>query len=184
MSIKDWMSFNEELNKFDDYFYSSKSKDYDRDGFLLDFKSLISDYESEDEDGLGWTMIDLLSEVGDLCNKWNVNSDHLKELIDSGEDKYNVLSQLYDETLQSEAENDLESELRNWADKSPDERKFVFLSELLGETIYALSEAPFGAIDKDFYEKYVNGDEEYSEEMILAFKDHIEYILESLNIKK
>lgn len=179
MNIKDWKGFNEDFNPYSDlYDYSSKSKDYDRDGFLSDFESLIIDYESEDEDGLGWTMTDLLSEVGDLCNKWNVNSDHLKELIDSGEDKYNVLSQLYDETLQSEAESDL---------KSSDIIKKTSLdeySELLGETIYALSEAPFGAIDKDFYEKYVNGDEEYSEEMILEFKNHIEFILESLNIKK
>ena len=174
MGIKDWKGFNENFKPFNDlYDYSSKGKEYDRDGFLSDFKSLISDYESEDEDGLGWTMTDLLSEVGDLCNKWNVNSDHLKELIDSGEDKYNALSQLYDETLQSEAESDLKS------DKSLDEYR-----ELLGETIYALSEVPFGAIDKDFYEKYVSGDEEYSEEMILVFKEHIKYILESLNIKK
>lgn len=104
----DWEVFNEEFDHFDDYSYTSKSKVYEREGFLSDFKSLIDDYESEDhEDDSEWSMPDLLLQIGDLCNNWSVNSEHLKELIEAGMDQYDVLSVLYDETLQTEAEKEV-----------------------------------------------------------------------------
>jgi len=166
LSIKDWEKFNEGYN--DLFNYSSKSNlEYNRELFLSEFKSIINDHQNFRIGKL--SMTDILSEVGDLCNKYNVTSEHLKELIDSGEDKFDVLSVLYDETLQSEAEAETKDTITD-----------DVANKLLGETIYLLDELPFSAIDKDFYKEHVNGDKPYTKEMIESFKDFLKYILEDL----
>lgn len=72
--------------------------------FTKEFKALVNydEYEEGDEP----SMTDILSEVGDLCNKHNMTSDDLKQVIDNGDDVDNIIGILYDETLQSEAESE------------------------------------------------------------------------------
>lgn len=72
--------------------------------FTKEFKDLVNydEYEQGDEP----SMADILSEVGDLCNKYDMTSDDLKEVIDNGDDINNIIGILYDETLQSEAEKE------------------------------------------------------------------------------
>lgn len=70
--------------------------------FTQEFKALVNYDEYEQ----GYEMIDILSEVGDLCNKYNMTSDDLKQVIDNGDDVDNIIRILYDETLQSEAESE------------------------------------------------------------------------------
>ena len=72
--------------------------------FTKEFKALVNydEYEEGDEP----SMTDILSEVGDLCNKHNMTSDDLKQVIDNGGDVDNIIGILYDETLQSEAESE------------------------------------------------------------------------------
>lgn len=72
--------------------------------FTKEFKDLVNydEYEQGDEP----SMSDILSEVGDLCNKYDMTSDDLKEVIDNGDDINNIIGILYDETLQSESEKE------------------------------------------------------------------------------
>lgn len=41
-------------------------------------------------------MSDVLSEVGDLCNKYEMSQEELKKLIDNGDDIDGILKDLYD----------------------------------------------------------------------------------------
>jgi hypothetical protein len=66
--------------------------------FLDEFK----EYINFEEYGNEHTMVDKLSEVGDMCNRFNMSSDDLKFLIDDGHDEEEILSTLYDETLEKE----------------------------------------------------------------------------------
>jgi len=87
--------------------------------FTKEFKALVNydEYEQGDEP----SMSDILSEVGDLCNKHDMTSSDLKQVMDNGDDVHGVISILYDETLQSEAEyenssnkvSDLEYKIRD-----------------------------------------------------------------------
>ena len=72
--------------------------------FTKEFKALVNydEYEEGDEP----SMSDILSEVGDLCNKHDMTSNDLKQVMDNGDDVQGVISILYDETLQSEAESE------------------------------------------------------------------------------
>jgi hypothetical protein len=97
----------------------NESNDSKISQFTQEFKRLVNndEYEQGDEP----SMTDILSEVGDLCNKYNMTSDDLKEVIDNGDDENNIITILHDETLQSEAESgdylnkesDLENKIRD-----------------------------------------------------------------------
>lgn len=82
----------------------NESNDSKISQFTQEFKNLVNydEYEQGDEP----SMTDTLSEVGDLCNKHNMTSDDLKQVIDNGDDIDNIIGILYDETLQSEAESE------------------------------------------------------------------------------
>lgn len=65
--------------------------------FKREFKKIVDDTE-EYEEGDEPTMNDILSEVGDLCNKYEMSKSDLKTLIDNNEDVDGVLQIMYDDT--------------------------------------------------------------------------------------
>lgn len=75
--------------------------------FKREFKKIVDDTE-EYEEGDEPTMNDILSEVGDLCNKYEMSKSDLKTLIDNNEDVDGVLQIMYDDT---EEEDNNESTL-------------------------------------------------------------------------
>ena len=75
--------------------------------FKREFKKIVDDTE-EYEEGDEPTMNDILSEVGDLCNKYEMSKSDFKTLIDNNEDVDGVLQIMYDDT---EEEDNNESTL-------------------------------------------------------------------------
>lgn len=75
--------------------------------FKREFKKIVDDTE-EYEEGDEPTMNDILSEVGELCNKYEMSKSDLKTLIDNNEDVDGVLQIMYDDT---EEEDNNESTL-------------------------------------------------------------------------
>jgi hypothetical protein len=64
--------------------------------FLTEFRSIVNYNEDEFDQGDEPSMSDILSEVGDLCNKYEMTQEDLKSVIDSGNDIDGILKDLYD----------------------------------------------------------------------------------------
>lgn len=73
--------------------------------FLTEFRSIVN-YNEDFEQGDEPTMNDILSEVGDLCNKYEMSKIDLKTLIDNNEDVDGVLQIMYDDTEEEEDNNE------------------------------------------------------------------------------
>lgn len=65
--------------------------------FKREFKNIVDDTE-EYEQGDEPSMADILSEVGDLCNKYEMSKSDLKTLIDNNEDVDDILQIMYEDT--------------------------------------------------------------------------------------
>jgi type IV secretory pathway VirB4 component len=65
--------------------------------FKREFKKIVDNTE-EYEEGDEPTMNDILSEVGDLCNKYEMSKSDLKNLIDNNEDINGILQIMYEDT--------------------------------------------------------------------------------------
>ena len=89
--MKHLRKFNENIDKISE--------------FTNKFKNLVDYDEDEYEQGDEPSNVDLLSEIGELCNEFEMTSDDLQQVIDNGDDTIdNLIQILHDETLQSEAE--------------------------------------------------------------------------------
>lgn len=72
-------------------------------GFINKVNALLNNDEYEEGDEP--SKIDLLSEIGDLCNEFDMSADDIKKAIDSGKilnDHDNLVKIVYDETVESE----------------------------------------------------------------------------------
>lgn len=66
--------------------------------FLTEFRSIVNYNEDDFEQGDEPSMSDILSEVGDLCNKYEMSKSDLKTLIDNNEDVDDILQIMYEDT--------------------------------------------------------------------------------------
>jgi len=108
---------NNEMNVHNSIFGKNKFKINQEsriENFKKEFKRTVEYNEDEFEQGDEPSMTDILSEVGDLCNKYEINQKDLKKLIDNGDDIDGILKDLY-EFGHEEGENasDLESKIIN-----------------------------------------------------------------------
>jgi hypothetical protein len=98
--MKHLRRFNEsEENVYNSIFGKNKFKinpESRIDDFKKEFKNIV-EYNGDDfEQGDEPSMSDVLSEVGDLCNKYEMSQEDLKKLIDNGDDIDGILKDLYD----------------------------------------------------------------------------------------
>jgi hypothetical protein len=98
---------NNEMDVHDSIFGKNKFKINQEsriEDFKKEFKSIVEAakvvlrrYNEDDfEQGGEPSMSDILSEVGDLCNKYEMDQEDLKKLIDNGDDIDGILKDLYD----------------------------------------------------------------------------------------
>jgi len=66
--------------------------------FKKEFEKIVNYSEEDFKDGNEPTMNDILSEVGDLCNKYEMSKSDLKTLIDNNEDIDGILQIMYEDT--------------------------------------------------------------------------------------
>lgn len=72
-------------------------------GFINKVNALLNN--DEYEEGGEPSKTDLLSEIGDLCNEFDMSADDIKKAIDSGKilnDHDNLVKIVYDETVESQ----------------------------------------------------------------------------------
>lgn len=89
--------------------------------FTNEFKELVRD-DNDFEEGDELSMTDLLSETGELCNKYEMSSSDLQTVIDNGDDELKLIQSLYDETVENESGGDLETGCY-WVKFLPDSRR-------------------------------------------------------------
>lgn len=101
-----WNNAIRELGNMD------KSKNSKYQDFIDRVNALL-----DDEDG-GFTSTDLLSEIGDLCNEFDLSAKDIKKVIDSGKiinDNDRLLNIIYEDSLKEETvtnnSSNLESEI-------------------------------------------------------------------------
>ena len=91
----------EHIKRFSENFYNRSKFIFNHETKINDFKkefSKIAIYDEDDyEQGDEPSMSDLISQVGDLCNKYDISNKELKYLIDSGNDIDGILRILYEE---------------------------------------------------------------------------------------
>ena len=91
------------LKRFNEGIDGNSGQDDKISNFIEKFNEIMGGEFSQGDEP---SNIDLLSEIGDLCNELDMSSDDIKEVIDSGVSDINgLLKIIYDETLQDEVEN-------------------------------------------------------------------------------
>lgn len=70
--------------------------------FLQEFRNIVNYDEDEFEQGDEPSMTDILSEVGDLCNKFEMTQEELKNIIDNGDDIDGILKNIHDYSYEPE----------------------------------------------------------------------------------